>query len=218
VTTPAWLLLDYGGVVCQHQPEQARAALVGAAGREAEPFWAAYWAHRGPYDAGSLSSTAYWCTVADTVGASWPDELCGELTRIDVDGWLHPDEDVLRLARDAKAGGLRLALLSNAPADLASAVRGLSWMAPFDELIFSCDLGTVKPDAGCYRAALGILGAEPAEVLFVDDRQENVDGAHAVGIPAVRFTDAAGLRDALARALRPASLGRGRPGFPSISG
>ncbi|HEY0640885.1 MAG TPA: HAD family phosphatase [Pseudonocardiaceae bacterium] len=200
-----WLMLDYGGVVCHHQSEEVRAELVRLAGVDAAAFWAAFWGHRLPYDAGEVSAAGYWRTVAGTVGASWADEHCADLTRIDIGGWLRPNEDVLRVARES---GLRLALLSNAPAELARAVRGLDWMAPFERLLFSCDLGTTKPDARCYRDALAQLGAEPHEVIFVDDRQENVDGARAVGIRAALLTDGARLDEVLSEVLGPASPGR----------
>lgn len=50
--------------------------------------------------------------------------------------------------------------------------------------------GLRKPSAESYAAVVGHLGVPPGRLLFVDDRQANVDGALAAGIPALRFTDA----------------------------
>ncbi|HEY1804555.1 MAG TPA: HAD family phosphatase [Terracidiphilus sp.] len=58
----------------------------------------------------------------------------------------------------------------------------------------SCYVGLRKPDAAIYRRALDILGSAPERTLFIDDRQENVDGAMVVGMKAIRFTGAEALR------------------------
>jgi putative hydrolase of the HAD superfamily len=63
----------------------------------------------------------------------------------------------------------------------------------------SCYVGLRKPDAAIYRRALDILGSAPERTLFIDDRQENVDGAVAAGMKAIRFTGAEGLRKELDR-------------------
>ncbi len=196
----SWLLVDYGGVVGLDQSEQARRELVEAAGADPAAFWAAYWDHRPPYDAATVGAAEYWRLVAADVGTSWSDSRWAELVRLDVASWLRPNTGVLGELADAKERGSRLALLSNAPDELAVALRDTEWMAPFDTMVFSCDLGTVKPDPECYAATLDALDASPGEVLFVDDRPVNVDGAVAVGIRAGLFVEGGSLEDALARA------------------
>lgn len=61
----------------------------------------------------------------------------------------------------------------------------------------SCYVGLRKPGAAIYRRALDILGMPPERVLFIDDRQENVEGAESVGIKGIRFTGATALRPQL---------------------
>jgi FMN hydrolase / 5-amino-6-(5-phospho-D-ribitylamino)uracil phosphatase len=63
----------------------------------------------------------------------------------------------------------------------------------------SCRTGVRKPDARAFSGAAEALGVAPAACLLVDDREENCAAARALGMPAVRFTGAAELRDALAR-------------------
>ncbi|MGA3263281.1 MAG: HAD-IA family hydrolase [Terracidiphilus sp.] len=58
----------------------------------------------------------------------------------------------------------------------------------------SCYLGLRKPEPAIYRRALDILGRPAQRVLFIDDRAENVAGAAAAGIKAIRFVDADSLR------------------------
>jgi putative hydrolase of the HAD superfamily len=63
----------------------------------------------------------------------------------------------------------------------------------------SCYLGMRKPDPAIYRRVLDILGGPAERVLFIDDRQQNVDGAAAAGMKAIRFQGADTLRAELAK-------------------
>jgi putative hydrolase of the HAD superfamily len=61
----------------------------------------------------------------------------------------------------------------------------------------SCYVGLRKPEPAIYRRALDILGVAPERVLFIDDRQENVDGGAKAGMKAIRFTGEDALRETL---------------------
>ena len=96
-------------------------------------------------------------------------------------------------ARDAE-----MHLLSNYPPwyQLCDARLGVTrWVkASF----VSCHTGVRKPDPEAYLGACRALGAEPAQCLFVDDREPNVVAAAALGLDALRFDgDVAALRRAL---------------------
>lgn len=58
----------------------------------------------------------------------------------------------------------------------------------------SCYMGLRKPEPAIYRRALDILGSQPSRTLFIDDREENVAGARAEGMKAIRFTGKESLR------------------------
>ncbi|MGO9338347.1 MAG: HAD-IA family hydrolase [Terracidiphilus sp.] len=72
-------------------------------------------------------------------------------------------------------------------------VRGLVQVA-----LSSCYLGLRKPDLAIYKRALDILGRLPERILFIDDRQENVAGAVAVGMKGIRFEGESALGASLA--------------------
>ena len=61
----------------------------------------------------------------------------------------------------------------------------------FDAIVYSHEVGHLKPEPVVYGIACERLGVTPAEVLFIDDLQSNVDGALAVGMNAIRFVDTA---------------------------
>jgi putative hydrolase of the HAD superfamily len=193
-----WVVFDYGGVICTPQPDADVAALAAAVGVPVPELRGPYWAYRLSYDRAELDGRTYWHKVAAALGLSFPAPQVAELIRLDIASWLHLREGTVALLEDLAAAGHRLALLSNAPADFAGVMVEQPVSRFFEHLAFSCFLGSVKPEPECYRAVLAMLGARPADVVFIDDRPENVAGAAAVGIHGVHFTTPEAVRTALA--------------------
>ncbi|ADB30747.1 HAD-superfamily hydrolase, subfamily IA, variant 3 [Kribbella flavida DSM 17836] len=89
------------------------------------------------------------------------------------------------LVRRARGHGLKTALLSNSwgntyPRD--------TWDGMFDDIVISGEVGLRKPEPEIFLLAAERLGLAPAECVFVDDLELNVDGARAVGMTAVHHT------------------------------
>ena len=61
----------------------------------------------------------------------------------------------------------------------------------------SCKTQVRKPDAAAYLGAAHTLGVQPAQCVFIDDREKNCRGAVAAGMRAIHFVDVAQLRQAL---------------------
>jgi putative hydrolase of the HAD superfamily len=194
-----WVLFDFGGVICYPQPEEDLARLARAAGCTVAEFGDAYWPYRLDYDRAVLDAAGYWQRVAGNLGRSFDEVQIAELARLDIASWMHLQEGTVALIEDMAAAGHRLALLSNAPADVAEAVSGLPVAAHFEHLIFSCFLKSAKPDPECFNGALAVMGAEPAEVVLVDDRADNIAGAARLGMAVVLFTDPGAARAGLLR-------------------
>lgn len=64
----------------------------------------------------------------------------------------------------------------------------------FRGIIVSGDEKLTKPDAAIYRLALDRFALQAPEAVFVDDREDNVAGAAAIGMQALLFTGADRLR------------------------
>ena len=193
-----WVMFDYGGVICTPQPDDDLAALAAVAGMSIAEFGSGYWLFRPAYDAADLTAEGYWQAVAGHQGRSFTAGQIGELVRLDIASWSHLEPGTLEVIRDTRAAGHRLALLSNAPAEVARAVERLPVAESFEHLLFSCDLRAIKPDRTCFGKALSRLGAPPQDVTFIDDRAENVAGAARLGMRAIQFAGADALRGALA--------------------
>jgi len=68
----------------------------------------------------------------------------------------------------------------------------------FTAFFSSCWLGLLKPAKRIYEVALAMSHAEPEASVFIDDRERNLEPARALGMQAIRFTDAIRLRQELA--------------------
>ena len=60
-------------------------------------------------------------------------------------------------------------------------------MEAFEGVVVSCDLLLLKPDHEIYEYLLKTYNLAPNECLFIDDREDNVQGAKGCGMQAVRF-------------------------------
>ncbi len=190
------VILDMGGVLTLPQAEDAVGNLMGAMGfvGGTSEFRSAYGARRWEYDRGDLGYSEYWSGVAGSLGLGAPSESALEaLRRLDIESWLSAmNERMLDELADLRSRCRSLVLLSNIHEDGARYVRsgpGRSWSDRFDELVLSCELGLAKPEAAIYAAAVRAAEAAASDCLFVDDSQENVEGARRAGLEAFRFTD-----------------------------
>ena len=60
--------------------------------------------------------------------------------------------------------------------------------AAFGTAVVSGEVGMAKPDPAIFRLFCARTGLEPTECLFIDDKEENVAAARAIGMDGVRFT------------------------------
>jgi len=58
-----------------------------------------------------------------------------------------------------------------------------------DDIVYSHEVGVAKPDPAVYALTCERHGADPSELLFLDDVPTFVEGARAYGIQAVLFRD-----------------------------
>lgn len=99
-----------------------------------------------------------------------------------------------------KARGLRLFLLSNT---CESHVRFFTkrWdiFRKFDGATYSCRVDALKPEPTIYRALLAEFGVEPADAVYLDDLEENIAAARAIGLRGIAYRNESDLVARLAQ-------------------
>jgi putative hydrolase of the HAD superfamily len=187
-------MFDYGGVVSHPPSVQELASLAGAADVSVPALEGAYWEWRRAYDLAELDAAEYWRQVGRDLRRDFSDAKISELSRLDSASWLRLQAGTVALIEDLAAARLP-------PGELAEAIGALPVAAHFGHLFFSCQLKVAKPDPRCYNHALAGLGASAEDVIFIDDRSENVAAAAALGLRSVHFTSPDKARAAVAERL-----------------
>jgi putative hydrolase of the HAD superfamily len=97
----------------------------------------------------------------------------------------------------------RLLLLSNTNAiHFPYVQRNYTLLKHFHGFVLSYEVGVMKPDAAIYATAALRANCQPEECLFIDDLEENVEGARRTGMQSVRFDSVERLqKDLLARGI-----------------
>ncbi|MBC7880133.1 MAG: HAD-IA family hydrolase [Anaerolineae bacterium] len=99
------------------------------------------------------------------------------------------------LLTELKAMGHSLWVLSNYSAWWQVARQKLALDRFFVGYCVSCDIGFRKPSGEAYSALINAIGHE--NLVLIDDRSTNIEGARQIGIEGILFEDAKRLRNAL---------------------
>jgi len=110
-----------------------------------------------------------------------------------------PVPGVHALVEALDARGVPLYAITNFSADFWPPFfeKERAFFARFRDIVVSGEVKLLKPDPAIYWLALDRFRLRPADALFIDDRQINVDAALAVGMKAHLFVDAADLGERL---------------------
>jgi putative hydrolase of the HAD superfamily len=100
--------------------------------------------------------------------------------------WLTPRDDARATLQAIRATGAKIGLLSNCSAEVPPLWPTAGLADLFDHLVFSCEVGAMKPHASVYEAATTNLRVAPQRCMFVGDGgAHELTGASAVGMQAV---------------------------------
>ena len=103
------------------------------------------------------------------------------------------------VARDLKAAGYDLYLLSNAATRQHTYWHDIPGSEYFSGTFISADYHLLKPEDAIYQAFFKKFGLKPEECLFIDDSAPNIEASENAGMAGIVFHgDAARLRRQLA--------------------
>lgn len=196
--TPKAIVFDLGRVLLAFEPEDFYDREVGAQRRKALFAAVDLYAYNLRVDAGEpLYATMQEAATKHPEFATeimywaqrWIELLPGDIPH------------AVRTLKALKAKGIPVLALTNFGAETFEiAKENFPFLALFDATYVSADLKCVKPDAGIYQALEQGSGYHGADLLFTDDRPENVEAAAARGWQVHLFEDPQGWADRLVQA------------------
>ena len=92
-----------------------------------------------------------------------------------------------QLMTDLREAGFHLYGLSNWSSKLADVKARFSIFSLITDELISKDVHVIKPEPAIYQALLHKFDLNPDTCLFIDDKQENIDGCQSVGMHGFRF-------------------------------
>jgi putative hydrolase of the HAD superfamily len=115
---------------------------------------------------------------------------------VDINNMPKLNHQLLDYIRDELKSKYTIGLLTNITTTIIYRIMS-EHLALFDITLISSELGLVKPDPRVFQIAIEKAGVDPSEILFIDDREENVLAAQALGINGIVYTDFVSLQQEL---------------------
>jgi glucose-1-phosphatase len=193
------LLFDLGKVLINFNFETGIKALHESCSISRDQFEAVLWdkVHVRKYERGEISTREfhnYLCETA-TLNMTLP-QFCATWSSVFLPEPLVSEELLENLKRRYP-----LILVSNTNEVHVEFIReNYRIFDYFDHLIFSHEVGSLKPDSKIFEHAISAAGRPPEALFFTDDREENIVAARALGIHAHQFVSEAKLVEALQEA------------------
>ncbi|WP_436796193.1 transcription antitermination factor NusB [Actinospongicola halichondriae] len=148
---------------------------------------------------GAITAEAWAAAIGATLAAEHEGVSADDVASL----WLRSnwriDDDVVTIVGGLKAAGTKTALFSNASTKLEADMEEMGIADVFPVVANSSRIGMAKPDVPAFEHVASMLDADPASLLFVDDRPENVGGAVDAGWHAVQMRSAYRLGGVLRR-------------------
>ncbi len=193
---PRVLLWDIGGVLLSNGwDEPSRAAAAHRVGFDPDAFERRHALAVPRYERGEISLDAY---LAETLFYEPREFSPAEVARF-IFSCSTPHSDAISLVEElARSSHRTMAALNNEGRELNDfRIRtfGLDrWLSLF---FSSCFTGHRKPEPAAYRLVLDVLHRSADEVVFIDDRPENLVPARELGFRAIQFQTVDALRQEL---------------------
>lgn len=179
------VVFDYGKVISLPQEAGVMEKLAAIAGLEVSVMDDLVWKHRGDYDRGAFLGKEYYRSILQRVGVTLDDPKLEQLVQIDLNSWTRINPETVALMEGLKKAGYKLGILSNMPHDFLVLARASIPVFTLPDVgVFSCEVGSIKPEEAIYQVLLHRLSCRPEEAMFFDDIPINVDKAETLGIRA----------------------------------
>ncbi len=178
---------DFGGVLVRTEDKAPRTRLAERLGMSYKEVEGVVFASESSRLAstGAIPEEAHWQACAEALGVSRQemDAIGQEFFAGDV-----IDTGLLDTIRSLRPQ-YKIGLISNAWSGLRVYISRNGFADIFDHMVISAEVGMMKPDPQIYYHALEQFGVIPQEAVFLDDFEENITGAQAIGMNAIHFTD-----------------------------
>ena len=182
------IVFDVGGVLSKDMIDTKLIDLAATYNLDVDSLIETKSRYRDLADLGEISDSDFWIQILDHFGIQATEE------DTEIDSYIVLVEGTLAIAKSLSEK-FPLAILSNDSKEMGALRRKkFGFDSIFDPIIISGYFGVKKPSDEIYNILLDKLDCPAEECLFIDNSQDNVDGARSVGIQTILFENAEQLR------------------------
>ena len=183
------VVFDFGGVMTTTtMPERVRAYIA-----DKDIPWEAlergFALYRHDYDGGFISLDEMYARIWSDAGLEVAPEIHARILEEDTASYLYRNERTLDWMRRLRADGFAIGILTNMAPDFAPRFRETfaDFIALADAMVISGEERMFKPQPAIYGLLRERIALPAGELLFIDDVEENCEGARRAGWSAIRF-------------------------------
>ena len=172
------IIVDWGGVLIEDPAPGMRIAFGDWWSVSDKDLKASFESCIGPYQTGKVTEAEFWERVAASIQKEWLGDLWWEKAFRKVFKRVNSVEEWLI---KCKSQGIKIGFLSNTEKVALNIFKEQNYDF-LDFKVFSCEEGVAKPQPEIFELILDRMNLKAEEVLFIDDRMDNIDGAKKLGI------------------------------------
>lgn len=185
--TPQAIVFDFGGVMTTEPNREIIVHFLRTSfGFSAEEFERVNQEKRKAVKSGK-TDVEFWLQFAKDKEIHLPRGWAQDFNTVMKDG-IGINLKMFELVDQLKEKGIPVAMLSNIDDRLAKVIRDFGLYEPFDPCLLSYEIGLEKPDPKIYEVLLNQMSLPAHEIVFIDDKLENIEAAQKLGMDALLFT------------------------------
>ncbi len=196
IAAPQAIVFDFGGVLTGEPNREAVITFIRQSFHfSAEEFEKVNQEKRLAVKQGKTDEE-FWISYAKNKGIKLPANWSASFKSVMKDA-IGVKPEMYVLVDQLKEQQIPVALLSNIDDRLSKLIRDFGLYEPFEPCLLSCEIGVENPDLKAYELLLKTLNLPAKDVVFIDDRPENVEAAKTLGLDAILFESEQQLRNEL---------------------
>lgn len=190
------IIFDWGGVLIEDPAPKLFEYCAKTLGVGVEQYRIAFDICLNDFQTGRITEQQFWMNMTSRLNVPMP--KANSLWSDAFAEAYRPRQELFTLASQLRKAGCKIALLSNTEKPAVELIRKQKYDL-FDVAVFSCLEGTAKPERKIYEITLDRLGTPAGNTLFIDDKQDFIDGAKQVGLKTILFKDVNQLKKEFAK-------------------
>ncbi len=190
------VLFDIGGVLVDWHMSWITSEVSDRFNIDEELVFDSFLKHLHKLDSGKIEEQEFWNKIASDVNSTTLKENTESLWNTYFRKNAKPNHDVIELSKLIH-NKYTMGIISNIEKITHKIIDDWHVLDSFEHKFMSYEIGFSKPDSRIYEYVINNLPFEPENMIFIDDKESNVDAAIASGFEAIHFTDYAKLKKSL---------------------